>query len=349
MNIVFRVDSSFDLGIGHVMRCITLADSLKKEGMDVRFICRKAKGDCIQLIKNNGFDVYELKPVDNSILLYMKKGWKQDVKETMEILNKFDVGILIIDHYAIDEKWEQEIRIYTNKIVVIDDIADRSHVCDILIDQNYYENASDRYTSNVSERCELLLGPIYALLRPEFASTRMKMKQRNGIVKSIMISFGGSDPSNETMKVLLAIQDQKQFEVHVVVGQSNIFKEEIKKFCINYPHLHYYCQIDEMADLMSKCDLAIGAGGSTSWERCCLGLPSIIVSTAENQVELAKNIAKVSVTHYLGDAQNIGITEWRDKILTVINSEAKLVEMSCSGMKLVDGLGAERVVKAILQ
>lgn len=348
MIIVFRVDASFDIGMGHVMRCLTLAEYLKQEGISVKFICRKVKGDCIQLIEKKGFEVFALTPIEDSIWTYTKENWKQDAKESIEILQDFDVDYVIVDHYAIDEKWENLIRLYTNKIMVIDDVADRPHECDVLLDQNYYENATERYISFVSEKCKLLLGPTYTLLRPEFLAARKKMGLRNGIVNSIMISFGGSDPTNETMKVLLAIKDQEEIQAHVIVGQSNVFKEDIEKICSQYSHLHYYCQINNMAELMIKADLAIGAGGSTSWERCCLGLPSVIVTTAENQVELANNIAKVSVTQYLGHAQNIEVADWKYEIDRVVSNKCKLVEMYRNGLKLVDGLGVERVVKAII-
>lgn len=294
MNIVFRVDSSVEIGTGHVMRCLTLANQLRLAGANITFICRKLPGDLVSYIRSFGINVEEILKNEDDL----------DKMKVILDSHNLKVDLLIVDHYAIDVEWESKIRPLVNKIMVIDDLANRKHDCDILLDQNYYIDIDSRYDELVPKECVLLLGPNYLLLRDEFREAAKNMTTRTGEVKNILVFLGGSDSTNETKKVLLAIDQlsrKNDIFINVVVGNSNPNKHEIKMICKNTTNTTFHCQINYMAKLMSVTDLTIGAGGATTWERCFLKLPSISIILAENQREITNAVAIKGATMNLGE------------------------------------------------
>ena len=314
MNVVFRVDSSSQIGSGHLMRCLTLAEKLRKE-KDARiyFVMRNLEGNLIDIVQEKGFEVFILNRVelDDSLEGYARWLTVSQERDAYEVANIFkeieNIDLLVVDSYAIDIIWESIIRPYVKRIIVIDDLANRKHDCDMLLDQNYYKNKDYRYEGLVPKACKLFLGPQYAILREEFYKARKHLKSRDGNIKNILVFFGGVDLTNETRKTLEAIIkfDKKDITVNVIVGQSNPHKEDIKKICDKYPYMNYYCQVNNIADFMNQADLAIGAGGTTTWERCFLGLPSIVIAVAENQVEIAEDCNEVGYIKYLGFCKDV--------------------------------------------
>lgn len=330
MNIFIRVDASVELGTGHLMRCLTLANRLKKDGKEVSFICRRAKGDCIQLVKDNGFEVYMLPAVELSLWVYTKIEWQIDATQTIDILSKFNVQQLVVDHYSLDEKWEKQIRPFTKEVMVIDDLADRKHECDVLLDQNYYLNLNARYEGLVPKHTKLLLGPKYALLRNEFIEAKKRIKPFNGTIEQLFIFFGGSDPTNETEKVLRAIKPlilQYKLSVDVVVGNSNPNKEVIKKICTEIENVSFHCQISNISQLMEKADLAIGAGGATMWERAFLQLPTIVIAVAENQIEVVEATAKLQAILYIGTSNLVTEDLINQTLSHLLDNKDKVLHM----------------------
>lgn len=299
MNIVIRTDASIDIGTGHVMRCLTLAKQLESHDTRITFVCREFEGNSIRYLQEQGISVVQLPPLRDSC------DWKLDAKETGEAIKSMrdEVDLLIVDHYGIDIRWESEIRRYTKYIMVIDDLADRSHDCDLLLDQNYYLDMHDRYKGLVPNHCVQLLGPNFVLLRDEFLQFVSTHRKRTGEVKNILVFFGGTDPTGETIKTLNAIQqiDVPQIVFNVVIGATNPKRQEIELMCEFMPNTNFYCQVSNMAELMWKADFAIGAGGSTTWERCLLGLPSLTVIVAKNQIELTRTVANLGATIIIGD------------------------------------------------
>ncbi|WP_229711320.1 UDP-2,4-diacetamido-2,4,6-trideoxy-beta-L-altropyranose hydrolase [Pectinatus frisingensis] len=310
MVIVFRVDSSIQIGSGHLMRCLTLAGQLqKKSNANIIFICRNLEGNLSNLVKTHGYKLILLPAVDifvsklDGYAKWLTVSQDYDAYETMQQLKDLSpVDYIVVDSYAIDKKWEIQIRPYVNKIMVIDDLANRKHDCDILLDQNFYLDNDIRYIGMVPQKCKMLLGPRYALLRDEFHQVKNKMRIRDGSIKNILIFFGGSDLTNETMKALkaIALLRNKDITVNVITGENNSHNNEIEKYCTQYDNIHYYCQVDNMAEFMNEADIAIGAGGTTTWERCFLGLPAIVIAVAENQVKICEDCAKEGFIIYLG-------------------------------------------------
>ncbi|PKH10362.1 UDP-2,4-diacetamido-2,4,6-trideoxy-beta-L-altropyranose hydrolase [Planomicrobium sp. MB-3u-38] len=310
MKIVIRTDASNVIGSGHVMRCLTLANQLKNVGFTIIFICRKFPGNSISHIRNQGFLVEELQDYGaKDHWSWIKENWELDAEETQNAILRFNtpVSMIIIDHYSIDSKWEKRIRQHAKKIMVVDDLADRPHDCDLLLDQNYYINMQDRYDTLLPEACTKLLGPNYVLLREEFLCSNIKEISRNGNIKRILIFFGGSDPTGETLKTLKSLSNLNMTEVYldVVVGESNPQKLKIHNFCRKIPTITFHLQVNNMAELMVQADLAIGAGGSTMWERCILALPSMSIIVANNQKELVEAVAIAGATVNLGESRSV--------------------------------------------
>lgn len=344
MKVVFRLDSSNLIGSGHVMRCLALAKVLREHQAKVCFICRKLAGDSIPIIKQNGFDLIELVNVPND-------QWEVDVKETLSYLKQMEKpDWLFLDHYNLDIKWEKEIRPFVKQIAVIDDLANRDHDCDLLIDQNYYDKKVCRYNNRVPKSCTKFIGPLYALLRFEFKEARSLLKVRSGKVQQVLVFLGGNDSDNVTSFVLSAIEEiplLNDKEIHVVVGGSNPNRDKIRERCESKGY-HYYCQINNIAALMSKSDFAIGAGGLSTWERCCMGLPSLVISLAHNQNVLIDNALSTNIFEYAGQADNLRYTTFKKQLLELILNTEKLKEMCINGLNLVDGLGSDRIADYLL-
>lgn len=359
VNIIFRTDASLQIGSGHVMRCLTLADELQQRGAEIMFICREHCGHLIDLIEGKGYPVarlpqaevpYTPAPDDVAHAAWLGVSWQKDAAETVTALGTTKPHWLIVDHYALDGRWGGELRPRAGNIMVIDDLADRPHDCDLLLDQNLYLQMETRYDGLVAESCQRLLGPRYALLRPEFATARRNLRQRDGKVKRVLVFFGGVDPGGETQKALqvLASLPNREFAVDVVVGGGSMHKKQIQEFCATYPGFHYYCHVGNMAELMAAADLSVGAGGTATWERCAVGLPSLVLTVAENQKELAKNGAQDGLFFFLGDAPSVSPGKLLDSLKSLLALPETLQFYSRRCLSTVDARGAGRIANLLL-
>ena len=351
MKVVFRVDASLVMGTGHVMRCLTLAQVLKANGANVEFICRKHKGSLIDKIRSNGFVVYELElygeaDVDTSLAHshWLGVTQRQDADDCVDILKAEKLDWLIVDHYALDEQWQKKLKPYYEKLIVIDDLADRKHQCDILLDQTFGRQQED-YLTLTPEDCKLLLGSQYALLRPEFTEWRGVSLERRSKpeFKQLLINMGGVDVDNVTEKVLdeLTICNlPNDLKITVVMGGSAPHLESVKSKAITLPYkTEVKVDVGNMAEIMSNSDVAIGASGSTTWERCCLGLPTIQVITANNQSVLAKSLDKAGVIELIKQNNDL------DGCLGRLNNKKYYMNIVYKAMNITDGIGCNKVFK----
>ena len=347
MKYVFiRADASLTIGSGHVMRCLTLADKLAKQGEKVFFVTRDWPGNMAAYIEDKGYPVLILPALQGDLLQnefqLLAESWQQDAEETISRIKALqpDPGdtLLVVDHYGLDEKWEKALRPIASKIMVIDDLANRPHDCDILRDQNYYKNMEERYRGLVPFHCRMELGPKYALLREEFYHAKKNLRVRNGVVRHLLIFFGGSDPTGETMKALQALErlNRPDIGVDVVVGMSNPYRREIEQFCGRLPSIHYHCQVDQMAELMARADLAVGAGGTATWERCFLGLPTLVITVAENQVEMVRDLAETEAIEYLGTSETVDAEGLAESLRKAISHPQNLAKMSRRALALFE-------------
>ena len=359
MKIAIRTDSSINLGSGHLMRCLTLADLLQARGGSVSFLSRELSGNIIHLAEDKGYRVHRLasprktmeQPGNLAHADWLEVDLQTEVAETEQMLRAgaHPVDWLVVDHYALDKKWETQMRPFAARIMVIDDIADRQHDCDLLLDQNLYLNMASRYDGLVPTHCNMLLGPAYALLRPEFVEARKSLRQRDGSVKHILIFFGGSDPSNETAKALdaLTMLNRPDIAVDVVVGHAYQHKDQIRQRCAARRNTIFHCQVENMAELMSRADLSIGAGGTTMWERCVLGLPSIIMSTADNQYATSEAVAAKGAIVDLKRSQDISVSVLAAEMQIVLDKPSLLREMSRNALALMGNGAVSKIHPAV--
>lgn len=285
---VIRTDASVFIGSGHVMRCITIAKELQRNGVTVKFWMELLEGNLIEYVKKEGFEVLQ---------------------------TPIYADMYIIDHYTLNIEWEKEIKRFAKKVMVIDDLA-RDHDCDILLDQNVIPQYEVRYEGKVPAHCITLLGPKYLIIRDEFLQQRQNLRPRGIQIDRLLIFMGGSDPTNETMKILSALESHSFAHVDVVVGNSNPVKEQIERICMMKKY-HFHRQINYMAQLMQLADFAIGAGGSALWERCYLGLPSSSTIVADNQREITTYAGQLGVTLNLGWHEQVTAGTYRNLLKNV--------------------------------
>ena len=354
MNIAFRVDASSQIGTGHFMRCLTLADALSQRGAQIRFISRHLLEHLQGLLLNRGYEFMMLESQANENVddlvhsHWLGTSQRSDAEEAFQLLSDRIWDWLVVDHYALDARWESKLRQIVKTILVIDDIADRLHDCDILLDQNYYADMDSRYTGKVPTDCRLLLGPHYALLRDEFRQWRQQVKPRTGPVKKILVFFGGVDADNFTGLTIEALAGLGScgLQIDVVIGAQHPYREQIESACSEYM-FSCYVQTNRMAEFMAKADLAIGAGGSATWERCCLGLPAIVFSLADNQRDIVKGLDLIGAGQYIDSQLVANSLALNDDILELIKNKNHLKSLSAKAYATTDGEGVDRVCAAL--
>ncbi len=353
MRVAFRADAGIAIGSGHVMRCATLAKALLAAGAEVRFICREQAGDLCDWLESQGYAVDRLPPSATAVQgdlahsAWLGASQAEDAQQTLNVLP--DVDWLVVDHYGIDARWETPLRQRAGRLLVVDDLADRQHDCDILLDQNYRRDGNDRYQGRVPGHCMRLLGPRYALLRPEFSELRRTMQTRTGEIRRILVFLGGADRHNHTSKVLDALDtlNRKDLQVDVVVGAANPWRSEIEHRCQARGNTRFLCQIPDLAALMAEADLAIGAGGGSNWERAALAMPSVVLSIADNQRAIVQDLTRDALVMGFVDADSLGADVLAGALSLLFSSPDLCLGMGERFGQLCDGGGCERVISAM--
>ena len=362
--IVFRTDASARIGGGHVARCMALGQALASRGAEVHLISRNLPPRMRELlVEGTDTKLHELPEPCGAAAALRDEGeplghahWlpvtqKADAVQTIEILRGLaPVEWLVVDHYALDARWEGEIAPHADAILAFDDLGDRDHCCDALLDQNFFLDAEARYAGRVPAHAELMLGPRYAPLRPEFAEARGRVRERTGELARIFVCFGGFDGAKQTERALDAI-DAAGLEgvaVDIVTGSDHPHHREIAERCAACPGYRLHTDTANVAELMLPADLAIGASGIMNWERAALGVPAIITTVAENQEPVARDLAADRVSIYLGDAH-----AWRSETLTALlrglqGAPSLLRALAARTASLTDGDGARRVAARLL-
>jgi UDP-2,4-diacetamido-2,4,6-trideoxy-beta-L-altropyranose hydrolase len=361
MHIVFRTDASLQIGTGHVMRCLTLADSLRERGSQSTFICRPHTGHLQNLIQQRGHSVTALAPADDAFIAssdpshaqWLGTNWYSDSEQTRQALGGHVADCLVVDHYALDRRWEQAMRPLARSILVIDDLADRPHHCDLLLDQNLGRRP-EHYKELVPPHCQVLTGSRYALLRPEFSTMRaysMERRKTQPALRQLLITMGGVDQPNATGKVLQVLKTCAlpiESRITVVMGLTAPWLKSVKALAAQMPWpTLVVVNINDMAQRMADSDLAIGAAGSSSWERCCLGLPSILVILADNQNTSCAELGAIGAAEIIGKLEHI---EQRlpDQLSSFLAIPQTLKTCSDAASSVCDGTGTTFVVNKIL-
>lgn len=352
MYILFRTDASLQIGTGHVMRSLTLADAMAAKGAHCEFICRNHSGHLMEHIRSKGYTAHSLPMCSDTDTDLAHSNWlgatqAQDAYACAPILAARRPDWLVVDHYALDARWESTLAPHCGQVMVIDDLADRPHACQILLDQTFGRAAVD-YCPLVPGDCALLCGSNYALLRPEFASLRPYSLERRVApkLKQLLVTMGGVDKDNITSKVLAALHNcplPHDCEITVVMGATAPWLDEVCKQAQDMPWTtRVLVGVRDMGQLMADSDLAIGAAGSTSWEFCCLGVPNLLVCTAANQRTVIAALDSASATVKLDRvelSQPDGI-HFCSKLTGVIDN---LKAYAAGAARVTDGAGASRV------
>jgi len=353
MKVIFRVDSASHMGGGHLMRCLSLAEALRDHSVQIRFICRELSGNLISLLQSKNFSVSvlppplvnQVKPTDD-YGAWLGVSQAEDASQTLEALGDERPEWLVVDHYGLGVVWEKALRSYCERIMVIEDLANRQHDCDVLIDQNYSLLSKLRYNSLVPKTCQVLLGPSYALLRKEFQLLRQYQTSRSSTLKQLLVFFTTGDDQGETLKALKGIAIfGKPVKVDVVIGKVNSDAFSIKALC-REKNWGYHCQIDYMPSLISMADLVIGAGGSSNWERCALGVPALVSVLVENQSQIVQSLDSAGVVHNLGKSHCLQASDYADALHGL--NHAHLSSMSEKAKAMVDAKGHERVAAILI-
>ena len=368
MHIAIRADASNIIGSGHVMRCLTLADAFVKQNAQVTFITRRHTGHLSELIKKKGYQVIELCHTTSVINVDNDKSWlgcsqRVDARECIDAIYNLtlsgpSIDWLIVDHYSIDQQWHRLLKPYCDKLMVIDDLANRQYYCDLLLDQTLNREKND-YKTCVNESCLLLLGQPYMLLRDEFIINRESaLRKRKGITAenrptNILVSIGGTDIHNISQQVLAALLIIKKQYSHLtttaVQSSKSPHLSSIKHIISVHDWLTLEVDCLHMSSLMLEADIAIGASGSSAWERCCLGLPTMTIVTAENQLTIDNNLADAGAVINLGwfkTVSTLSIASTLDDMIENLYSYHQLVAKCFNSC---DGLGLSRAIKKVVE
>ncbi len=346
-----RVDSAPEIGIGHVMRCLTLANALSQAGHLCRFISRAHEGHSGALVVAAGHELHLLPRREGAVLTAETGTWlgadvETDASQTIAAIAGVPLDWLIVDHYAVDGVWHRTVRQHAKRLMVIDDLANRALNCDLVLDQTFGRDEAD-YASLVPQGCAILAGSSYALLRPEFAALRQRSLERRkgGGVRQILVSMGGSDLANDTGRVLEALANVaaiQDIRIDVVLGATAPHIGHVEELLARLPiHGSLSIGVTDMARRMCEADMAIGAAGSSAWERCCLGLPSVMVVTAANQQIVARSLHETGAALVCDRSDRTGMT---NMVMGLVSDPLRLSEMSRRASKIVDGLGVARVI-----
>jgi UDP-2,4-diacetamido-2,4,6-trideoxy-beta-L-altropyranose hydrolase len=357
-----RADASLAIGTGHVMRCLVLADALKGRGADVHFLCRAHEGHLGDLIAGRGFAVHLLPPGSHGYpdlpdapphAAWLGALPEEDAAACREVIVAAGgADLLVVDHYALDHRFETPLRAVTRRILVVDDLADRRHDCDVLVDQNFGSDDVSRYAGLVPPAARLLVGPRHALLATAYAEARgSSLARRDGGIRRILVFLGGVDADNVTMRTLevcarlAGLTADRQ--IIAVVGPSNRHRQDIEAFASGHGNVRILPPQPSLAALMTEADLAIGAGGVAALERAALGLPSITITVADNQIRQASALAEAGATVSLGRVSPDFEPKLEAAIALLLQNPPLVRRLSTVSAALCDGRGLARLLDEI--
>lgn len=359
MIVAFRVDASNVIGTGHVMRCLSLAQRIKNSGDTVIFVCRELPGNLCDEIERRGFTTLRLKGDEKEATTFCAKEpkyaawlgttWQLDALQTCSLLKPLaPLDWLVVDHYSLGACWEKVLRPLAKKLMAIEDLFDRPHDVDILLNQNILRGSEVSYQGLLPNYCSQLLGPRYALLQDQYQELRNRIPPRSGKIGRILVYFGGVDAANLTGRSLEALiaAEYSELEIDVILPVAGAHRKSIMSLAEGMSGVKIHDDLPSLAKLMASADLAIGAGGTTSWERLCLGLPALIVTLADNQVMIAKSLQANDLAHWLGHHDKISIEDLANRLRPLLK-EGLSPDWSARCRATVDGAGVDRIYELL--
>lgn len=358
MNVAFRVDASVLIGRGHVQRCLTLANELRNQGHSCFFISRNHEGNLNYLVSSSGFEVCQLTDPKKTFCgvaqAEEKDNWlgvsaKVDAYETIEAIGQKKIDWIVADHYSLSSSWEKQVRAYACKLMIIDDLANRPHDCDLLLDQTIGRSSSD-YSSLVSNKCKIICGEEYLMLRPEFHALRQESLKRrqSGHLKNVLVSLGGLNNKNITSSILkefLHLNSALDLNFDVVLPNlTDTVLDIVEELRSRNHNIALHEDVEDMGKMMLKSDIAIGGAGGATWERCFLGLPSFLFVVAENQKHIA-SLMKTKRSAVVCNQEDIVSGFFLKKFNHFIKFPEELKDLSARSSAVVKMVGTAKIVR----
>lgn len=340
MKVLIRADASQTIGSGHVARCLTLAHCLRKQGAQVTFASLTLPGHRLVNLAAQGWGTFAMKPGASSCDIEALLPWQADI-DALKGAGHFDW--VIVDHYGLDARWETAARAIAPRIMAIDDLANRAHSADLVLDQNLTASA-EAYQGRLPADCSTFFGPRYALLGTAFEALRVSIRPR---VQRVLVNFGGFDPNGNTLKAMVALDGLADLEVDFVAGLNNPDWDHLQAYVGTRPKWTLYGFVEDFPALMATADLFIGAGGGTSWERAAMGLPTLCLAVAHNQQANAELLAVAGAHVYLGEAAQVSSQALRQSVQGLLDDAQRRQALADHSRALVDGMGALRLAWAL--
>jgi UDP-2,4-diacetamido-2,4,6-trideoxy-beta-L-altropyranose hydrolase len=331
---LFRADASTQIGGGHIRRCLVLADALRAVGWDCTFATASGSTSIVPQLLQSKHEYVEVDTDDSDTLISQ--------------VGRHGYDLLVVDHYGLDAAFERSCCKWAKRVLVIDDLANRPHDCDVLLDPTLGRAAGD-YALLLARETVLLLGPNYALLEPRFFIQRLAMELQRPSVQELFVSFGMVDTFDLSGWAIEAAQAAGlRVSINIAVGSASPNVGALRAAAARAARkIHIEIDSDNIAPMMATADVAVGAGGGTSWERCCLGLPSLIITVADNQHEGAIALDRAGAARHLGPVKSVSVNRMAAEIARLADDHSGRVAMQASAFAVTDGLGAARVVSTL--
>lgn len=337
MKLVFRVDASTKIGMGHAMRCLALAQAWQDMGRQAIFVMANEVPALESRLTSENIDIEHLSGIPGTL---------EDAKETIRLAHQIETSWIVLDGYHFKAEYQQTLKNAGFKLLVIDDCGYAEHYyADIVLNQNI--SADENLYFKREPYTQLLLGTRYALLRREFLQWRGWQRETPTVARKILVTLGGSDPDNVTLKVIQALQQVKigELEAIIVVGGSNPHYEQLEMAVQMSPFpISLKRNATNMPELMAWADVAIAAGGSTNWELAFMGLPSLVIIIADNQKETVDRLEKIGIVVNLGWHQDVKLSALTNAIASFLIKAELQHQMTQLSQELVDGEGSQRVL-----
>lgn len=339
MNVFFRTDASDTIGAGHLTRCLVLADAIAGQGGTCHFLVRHQNAVSRRLLDGRSYPVF-------SVDLPEDCDPSEDVRRCIGYARSVATAVdwLVVDHYGLDAQWERAARSLSSCILVIDDLADRAHDCDVLVDPGLGRQASE-YARWVSAPTDMLLGSRYAILKPAFALNH-GLAPLWSEVRRAHVFFGGGSAAEWMPECIDIMMDvEPDLEVSAVGMCSEQAMDRLMKR--HGSRLKWVRQVDDMARHYATCSVALGSPGTATWERACIGLPSALLATAPNQVPILEGLDRLGLCRFLGPAWELKAPELRTRTRDFLQDDAARAVMRNCGLSAVDGRGVERLLRRL--
>ena len=355
MKVLFRVDSSRVIGSGHLMRCLALANGIRNIlNGDIIFVCKELNGNLNEIVIERGYKLIRLNKNSEGYVhrKYSKDddnmAQKKDAYETIKKIGNSRYDWIITDNYFLDDNWKHYLKDNTKYFFDIDDLFKKTKYSNLILNQAPKLVSESRYQGLIQKKSKLILGPKYALIDNNYIVYRKNSTSHNGKIKKILISYGGSDETDETVKAIKAINyiNNDRLTINVVIGKAYLNINRLKDIIVNKQNINIYHQARNMAELIIDADLALGGGGGSTWERMCLGLPSIVTTTSDDQISVPY-LHNEGLLIWIGRAKDVKICNLKKVINNTINNPADLIKLSDKCKNYIDGNGVNRTVNIL--